>query len=237
MVVLNLERAERAARLPARRHRRPQVPEQVPRRHRSRAQRAAAEERLLSSADRAPAPASNLDASSSQPLRAPRAAPLRTRAAPRRSPRAAAAPARGCRPATIATNVRNARLVSCRLPVSVSSEYTSTCTSSDVVKAQVTRDFRMIRSPTLIGCRNCRSSTAAVTSRLRVCRWQAMAPAMSMRCITVPPRMNPSGLASFGSTTCTISVADSAARFGVRSMRVERSGAEDCTSSTGVAAD
>src|SRR4051812_585477 len=41
-----------------------------------------------------------------------------------------------------------------------------------------------------------------------------MAPAMSMRCITVPPRMNPSGLASFGRTTCTISVADSAARFG-----------------------
>ena len=49
-------------------------------------------------------------------------------------------------------------------------------------------------------------------------RWQAMAPAMSMRCITVPPRMNPSGLASFGSTTCTISVAESAARLGVRSI-------------------
>ena len=41
VVVLNLEHAERAARLPARRHRRPPVPEQVPRRHRSRAQRAA----------------------------------------------------------------------------------------------------------------------------------------------------------------------------------------------------
>src|SRR5262245_19885545 len=40
---------------------------------------------------------------------------------------------------------------------------------------------------------------------------------MSMRCMTVPPRMKPSGLASFGSTTCTISVSDSAARFGVRS--------------------
>src|SRR5438128_1210118 len=43
-----------------------------------------------------------------------------------------------------------------------------------------------------------------------------MAPAMSMRCMTVPPRMNPSGLASFGNTTCTISVADSEARLGVR---------------------
>src|SRR5688572_21235137 len=72
----------------------------------------------------------------------------------------------------------------------------------------------MIRSPTLIGWRNCRPSTAAVTRRLRVWRWQAMAPAMSMRCMTVPPRMNPSGFASFGSTTCTISVADSSARFG-----------------------
>src|SRR6476661_6530863 len=71
----------------------------------------------------------------------------------------------------------------------------------------------MIRSPTLIGCRNCRPSTAAVTSRVRVWRWQAMAPAMSIRCMTVPPRMNPSGFASLGSTTCTVSVADSAARF------------------------
>ena len=44
------------------------------------------------------------------------------------------------------------------------------------MKVHVTRDFRMMRSPTLIGCRNCRPSTAAVTSRLRVCRWQAMAP-------------------------------------------------------------
>src|SRR5688572_22820444 len=36
---------------------------------------------------------------------------------------------------------------------------------------------------------------------------------MSMRCMTVPPRMNPSGLASFGRTTCTISVADPSARL------------------------
>src|SRR5213082_907856 len=41
---------------------------------------------------------------------------------------------------------------------------------------------------------------------------------MSMRCITVPPRMNPSGFSSFGRTTSTISVADSAARFGVTSI-------------------
>src|SRR3954471_4532615 len=41
-----------------------------------------------------------------------------------------------------------------------------------------------------------------------------MAPAMSIRCITVPPRMNPRGLASLGSTTWTISVSDSDARFG-----------------------
>src|SRR3954464_820792 len=38
---------------------------------------------------------------------------------------------------------------------------------------------------------------------------------MSIKCITVPPRMNPSGFASFGNTTCTISVAESADRFGV----------------------
>src|SRR5216683_2475317 len=44
-----------------------------------------------------------------------------------------------------------------------------------------------------------------------------MAPAISIRCMTLPPRMNPSGFASLGSTTCTISVADSAARLGVTS--------------------
>ena len=42
-----------------------------------------------------------------------------------------------------------------------------------------------------------------------------MAPAMSMRCITVPPRMNPSGFASFGRTTCTISVAEAEGDSGV----------------------
>src|ERR1700719_1696489 len=48
-----------------------------------------------------------------------------------------------------------------------------------------------------------------------------MAPAMSIRCMTVPPRMNPSGFASLGSTTCTISVADSAARLGAMSEPLE----------------
>src|ERR1700676_4159312 len=48
-----------------------------------------------------------------------------------------------------------------------------------------------------------------------------MAPAMSIRCMTVPRRMNPSGFASLGSTTWTISVADSAARLGVRSRLLE----------------
>src|SRR3954453_7303946 len=38
---------------------------------------------------------------------------------------------------------------------------------------------------------------------------------MSIRCMTVPPRMNPRGFASFGNTTWTISVADSDERFGV----------------------
>src|SRR5579862_2616172 len=38
---------------------------------------------------------------------------------------------------------------------------------------------------------------------------------MSMRCITVPPRMKPSGLASFGRTTCTISVKESPGRLEV----------------------
>src|SRR5579862_223977 len=36
---------------------------------------------------------------------------------------------------------------------------------------------------------------------------------MSIKCIAVPPSKKPSGLASFGSTTCTISVADSEGRF------------------------
>src|SRR5688572_387507 len=44
-----------------------------------------------------------------------------------------------------------------------------------------------------------------------------MAPAMSIRCMTVPPRMYPSGFASLGSTTCTISVALAEAGFGVSS--------------------
>src|SRR5512140_457482 len=43
---------------------------------------------------------------------------------------------------------------------------------------------------------------------------------MSIRCITVPPRMNPSGFASFGNTTCTISVALSDGRFGVSTILV-----------------
>src|ERR1700731_4455457 len=47
-----------------------------------------------------------------------------------------------------------------------------------------------------------------------------MAAAMSMRCMTVPPRMKPSALASLGSTTWTISVAESAARFGRRDSEV-----------------
>src|SRR5207244_13248714 len=59
----------------------------------------------------------------------------------------------------------------------------------------------------------CRPSTAAVTTAQRVWREAVIAPAMSMRCITVPPRMKPRGFASFGRTTLTISVADSDARL------------------------
>src|SRR5688572_25501149 len=40
-----------------------------------------------------------------------------------------------------------------------------------------------------------------------------MAPVMSIRCITVPPRMKPSGLESFGRTTWTVSDAESCQRF------------------------
>src|SRR5690606_17938644 len=115
-----------------------------------------------------------------------------------------------------------------RTPVRISSENTSTSTSSDVLHAAVTQDLRMIRSPTLIGCRNCRPSTAAVTRRLRVCRWHAMAPAMSMRCMTVPPRMNPRGFASFGSTTCTISVNVSEGRFAVIQKSIAAVAIEEC---------
>src|SRR6188472_3353643 len=42
-----------------------------------------------------------------------------------------------------------------------------------------------------------------------------MAPAMSIRCMTVPPRMNPSGLASFGRTTWVITENESAGLFGM----------------------
>src|SRR3954462_15891075 len=62
-----------------------------------------------------------------------------------------------------------------------------------------------------------------------------MAPAMSIRCITVPPRMKPSGLASFGSTTWTISVAESVARFGVRSTAAPGSASEVVADPTGEA--
>ena len=55
-------------------------------------------------------------------------------------------------------------------PVSASSENTSTCTSSDVPNVHVTCAFSTMRSPTLMGCRNTRSSTAAVTTRLRAWR-------------------------------------------------------------------
>src|SRR4051812_10057311 len=41
-----------------------------------------------------------------------------------------------------------------------------------------------------------------------------MAPAMSIRCMTVPPRMNPSGLASFGRTTWVITEKESAGLLG-----------------------
>src|SRR5208337_4431974 len=40
-----------------------------------------------------------------------------------------------------------------------------------------------------------------------------MAPATSIRCITLPPSRFPKGLASLGSTTSTISAADSATVF------------------------
>src|SRR5579871_5751968 len=39
---------------------------------------------------------------------------------------------------------------------------------------------------------------------------------MSIQCMAVPPRRNPRGFASFGSTTCTISVADADGRFACR---------------------
>src|SRR5687767_3400441 len=41
-----------------------------------------------------------------------------------------------------------------------------------------------------------------------------MAPVMSIRCITVPPRMNPSGFESFGRTTWTVSAVESCQRLG-----------------------
>src|SRR3954471_4453481 len=60
---------------------------------------------------------------------------------------------------------------------------------------------------------------------------------MSMRCITVPPRMKPSGLASFGRTTWTISVALSAGRLAGSVIRRGGRGDGGRTSVAAVAVD
>ena len=72
---------------------------------------------------------------------------------------------------------------------------------------------RTTSSPTRIGQRKSRLSTATVTTWARAWRCAAIAPAISIRCITLPPSMFPSGLASLGSTTSTVSAADSATVF------------------------
>src|SRR5688500_7541325 len=74
----------------------------------------------------------------------------------------------------------------------------------------------MIKSPTLIGWMKSSESTPAVSASVLVWRWHAMAPVMSIKCITVPPRMNPRGLESFGSTTWTVSAAESCQRFALK---------------------
>jgi hypothetical protein len=69
-------------------------------------------------------------------------------------------------------------------------------------------------SPMGMGCRNCSPSTAAVITRVREWRLAHIAPAMSIRCMTVPPRMNPSGLASLGRTTWVMTETESAGVLG-----------------------
>src|SRR5687768_18125754 len=59
-------------------------------------------------------------------------------------------------------------------------------------------------------------STPAVSASVLVWRWQAVAPVMSIQCLPVPPRMNPRGLESFGSTTWTVSAAESCQRFALK---------------------
>ena len=57
----------------------------------------------------------------------------------------------------------------CRdIPSETDCTLTITGSESEVLQAAVTRALRMIKSPTLIGWRNCSPSTAAVTRRLRV---------------------------------------------------------------------
>ena len=76
----------------------------------------------------------------------------------------------------------------------------------------------------MIGCRNWRPSTAAVhDTRARVAQRGNRAGDVD-EVHDVPPRMNPRGLASFGRTTCTISVRESDAGLAVEDIAVATAG-------------
>src|SRR5688572_992743 len=117
----------------------------------------------------------------------------------------------------MATKVRNAVLVRRVAPVFRSSATTSTWTSIDVVDVNDTRADSRAIWPMRIGASNERSSIDAVTQSRRECRCAVIAATTSIQCITVPPSTFPSGFVSLGSTSCTISVADSCAALGARS--------------------
>src|SRR5580765_6381288 len=93
----------------------------------------------------------------------------------------------------------------------------------DVLKARLTEDFRISRSPMCTGRRKSMWSMDAVTTWLCECLCAASAPAMSMKCISLPPSRLPSGFASFGRTTSAICDCDSlTARGGTMWIGVSR---------------
>src|SRR5689334_1211887 len=79
----------------------------------------------------------------------------------------------------------------------------------DVLNARLTDDFKISRSPMCTGRRKSIWSMDAVTTWLCECLCAASAPAISMRCMSLPPNRLPSGLASLGSTTSAICDCDS----------------------------
>ena len=106
------------------------------------------------------------------------------------------------------TNVKYALLECFFSPVLMSSISTFTPTSIEVLNALFTEAFRETIFPSLIGSWNERSSTAAVTATLLQWRAAAIAAAISIQCISLPPSRLFSMFVSFGSTSSIIVTCD-----------------------------